>query len=153
MFGRENSKSVREGKPQSIVWINTVTYGWGSKWIFGRENSRVLIICNVCGRENSITRSEGYAWWKLDRNIFSGFLLQTLAVRVRFSYFGKWRRVLENRVQKCWQEIRWGSSATLIISCRWLKYMCICWKHENGVRQSRIVGFINGQYQLRISQG
>ena len=26
---RENSKSVREGKLQSIVWINTVTYAGG----------------------------------------------------------------------------------------------------------------------------
>ena len=29
MFKRENSKSVREGKLQSIVWINTVTYTGG----------------------------------------------------------------------------------------------------------------------------
>ena len=69
---RENSKSVREGKLQSIVWINTVTYAGG------KTQLRIQKELDRFGG-----KSQAQLCWELKKSI-------------------------ENRVQKGWQEIRWG---------------------------------------------
>ena len=118
----ENSKSVREGKLQSIVWINTVTYGGGAPSVYSGGKTY------ICGRENSITRSEGYAWGQLDRTYFPVFPSRLRAQKSGSVTVGNEEEYLKTEFKSGGRKSGGGSSATLIIFCRFLKYMCICLK-------------------------
>ena len=91
-------------------------------WMLRREGSKIKKD-RICGRENSVG------------TYFSGFLFQTLASGKSGSVtLGNAEAYLKTEFKSVGSKSGWGSSATLVIFCRWPKYI---WKNENGKTKSK----------------
>ena len=72
---------------------------------------------------------------KLCRSVFFRFLFQTLASGKSGSVtLGNAEAYLKTEFKSVGSKSGWGSYATLVIFCRWPKYI---WKNENGATKSK----------------